>query len=137
MLWNVAALVPARSEVLLDAALAQIDAIWTEGLTLRVTGPAPMMSFCTIALDPVTPAQVAWALDRFGLAALDEIEGLAATRRRLLHALAADGEDRAALDHQARLIAAAARLEDPQRPFALCRLVTEDRAAPPLTAEVA
>lgn len=45
MLWNVAALVPARSEVLLDAALAQIDAIWTEGLTLRVTGPAPMMSF--------------------------------------------------------------------------------------------
>lgn len=96
-----------------------------------------MMSFCTIALDPVTPAQVASALDRFGLACLDEIEGLAATRRRLLHALAADGEERDALDHQARLIDAPARLPDPQRSFALCRLVTEDRAALQPSAEVA
>jgi len=135
LLWNGALLLPRAVEAELEQALQRIDAIWTEGLTLRLTGPAPVMSFCTLDLEQVTAPQIDWALDRFGLASLDQAHEVAAIRRRLL--IASGGADLEEIDFQARVIEAAARLEG-ERGFALCRARSEGQAlAAPLVREVA
>ena len=53
MILHRALLVPVGATALLDAALARIDAIWTEGLTLRLIGPMPPVSFALFRAVPV------------------------------------------------------------------------------------
>ena len=135
LLWNGALLLPQKAEGELEVALQKIDAIWTEGLTLRLTGPAPVMSFCTLELEKISAAQIDWALDRFGMTSLRQAQEVASIRRRLL--IAAGGEGRDEIDFQARIIEAAARL-DGDRGFALCHARSEGQAATsPLVREVA
>lgn len=135
LLWNGALLLPQTAEPELEAALQRIDALWTEGLTLRLTGPAPVMSFCTLELEAISPAQVDWALDRFGLTHLSQAHEVAGIRRRLL--MAPGGAELEEIDFQTRLIEAAARLQS-QGGFALCRTRSEGQAlAGPLAREVA
>ncbi|MGD1924493.1 MAG: GvpL/GvpF family gas vesicle protein [Paracoccaceae bacterium] len=40
----------------LDQALERIDAIWTEGLQLKLTGPLPPMSFALVTLRNISPS---------------------------------------------------------------------------------
>lgn len=138
LLWNGALLMPRRAEAELEEALLAIDSIWTEGFNLRLTGPAPVVSFCTLELEKVSAAQVDWALDRFGLTSLTEAGHVAAVRRRLLIALGTEAEQRDEIDFQARVIEAAARLDSPVRGFALARVRAEGQAlVAPMAREVA
>lgn len=117
LLWNGALLIPRSGEAELERALQRIDAIWTEGFTLRLTGPAPIVSFCTLDLEAVSAAQIDWALDRFGLASIAQAAEVPGIRRRLLMA---NAEAREEVDFQARVIEAAARLRG-HKGFALAR----------------
>lgn len=138
LLWNGALLVPRSAEAELEAALIRIDQLWTEGLTLRLTGPAPVVSFCTLELERVTAAQIDWALDRFGLGGLHQAAEVATIRRQLMIAQGADATAREQIEFQARVIEAAARLKGAGRGFALARSRAEGQAlVSPMVSEVA
>lgn len=67
MLLNVALLVESPREAELDAALADIDAIWAEGFRIRLIGPGPAVSFATLTVRAVSAGEAAAAAARLGL----------------------------------------------------------------------
>lgn len=112
ILWNGAVLVSRSNLGTLDQAVEAIDAIWSDGLTIRQIGPAPISSFASVQLEPVSRRQIEQALDRFDLKTGWTSADLAQARRRALMSLEPDahGADREATRAQARIAASAARL---------------------------
>jgi hypothetical protein len=113
ILWNGAVLVPHAQLAALDQAVEAIDAIWSEGLKIRQIGPAPISSFVTLKLEPVTRKQIDRALERFRLQTGWASADLAQARRLALKSLGpeSDSAAREAIREQARIAEAAARLE--------------------------
>lgn len=137
LLWNGALLLPLSAADPLDKALLAIDALWPEGLTLRLTGPAPILSFCMLDLEAVSPAQVEEALQLFGLHSLTQMADLPAARRRLLMSQE-ETLGREEIDLAMRWLEAAARLEELRGSFLLCHFRAEGEAlSRPLAREVA
>lgn len=67
MVTNHVVLVRSEREPDLDSALEAIDAIWTEGFTIRQIGPAPASSFATLRLRRHRPREVKRAHQCLGL----------------------------------------------------------------------
>jgi len=103
---NVVLLVQEDADI--DPALEAIDAIWTEGLHLRLIGPSPAVSFASLHLHHVSTAQIAAARASLGLQSLpDTEEDLAAHRRTAV--MAASPEMQSSLRDAADLLAAKIR----------------------------
>jgi len=64
---NRALLIGGDQEAMLDSAVEQIDAAWTEGLAIRLVGPSPAVSFMSFGLKRVSAAQVSQACAALGL----------------------------------------------------------------------
>ena len=87
----------------LDAAVERIDAIWTEGLRLRLVGPAPVASFTMAAFAEVSAGDVQRAAAALGLAGTSPLapDALSTARRQ---ALMQPGVDPAAIRDAADLL---------------------------------
>lgn len=103
---NHALLLPAAAAPDLDRALERIDALWTEGLSIRQIGPSPAVSFASIALRRVSAAEVGAARRRLGLEGTLDPATVAAARRHGL--MTAPEAGRAAIREAAELLAAVA-----------------------------
>lgn len=66
-LLNVVFLLRPEDEPRLDAALEAIDALWTEGLRLRLVGPSAPISHALLDIDRVDAGAVSAAADLLGL----------------------------------------------------------------------
>ena len=111
MLLNRVLLIAAGAEPALDAAVDRIDALWPEGLRLRLVGPSPAVSFALAGLRALPLGDLRAAAAVLGLpppatgaelAAL--AAGIAPARRRAL----AEGPHRDAVPAAAATLAAAA-----------------------------
>lgn len=127
VLWNGVVLLPRTALSGLDTAVEKIDAIWSEGFTIRQIGPAPIASFALITLEPVTAAEVARARAAFGAA-----PSVHAGLRAGLMAAGDNAALREGLRRQARIAEAAARLSTSDAGFALAGVRSEGRSAPAL-----
>ena len=113
-LANLVLLVDDTERVALEATLEEIDALWKEGLRIRLVGPSPALSFARAQLETVGPDDLADAARRLGAdpglpVAPAAIAGL---RRRALAATGGpDAPLPAEIDRAATLLAACARLE--------------------------
>ena len=126
-LLNRALLLPRTRLLALDAAVEEVDAIWTEGLAIRQIGPMPPVSFVSLALRRVAGRDVAAARARLGLTGAADDGAIEAARKALLRAGADPGETAAA----AGIAAAAARLGGGRaHGFPLLSVWSEDRAGP-------
>ena len=80
-----AVLLTARgSDLELDAALARIDSVWTDGLRLRVVGPTPPLSFCSLGLQDIAPARLEAAARLLGVAPNAEAATILRARKQAL-----------------------------------------------------
>lgn len=77
-------LVPCAAMEALDAALARIDAMWSDGLTLRLIGPMPPVSFALFRAVPVDAARKRAARAILGPVSAAGTAALAAARRAAL-----------------------------------------------------
>ncbi|MEM1428653.1 MAG: GvpL/GvpF family gas vesicle protein [Pseudomonadota bacterium] len=77
----------------LDEPLHEIDAIWTDGLRIRVLGPGPAVSFTRVRTDDITRKDVLAAAKCLGLdsAHPPQLEEIAAARRAALRDLGRRG----------------------------------------------
>ncbi len=78
----------------LDRALEAIDAVWPEGLRVRLVGPLPPVSFAAVAVERPAPADLAAARGLLGVTA----EGARALGRAFRARVAAAHPDRGAGD---------------------------------------
>jgi len=67
MLLNKVILVQASAEAELDDALARIDAIWPEGLRLRLVGPSPAVSFALLSIREIPRTALHDAAEALGV----------------------------------------------------------------------
>ncbi|RDC73192.1 hypothetical protein DLJ49_08790 [Rhodovulum sp. 12E13] len=112
-LANLVLLVDHAERVALEATLEEVDALWKEGLRIRLVGPSPALSFARAQLETVGTDDLADAARRLGAdpglpVAPAAVAGL---RRRAL--TATGGPDAllpAEIDRAATLLAACARL---------------------------
>lgn len=123
MIANHAVLVETSSESDLDAAAERIDAIWSEGFTVRMIGPYPAVSFASLVFDRVDAAAIRSARAAFALPAGFSADALRVARRGAL--LGAAPEARERLRWQAEVLACAERLGDDTGPLHLARLWSE------------
>jgi len=84
MLLNVAAAIAPGGEAAFDAALERIDAVWTEGLTIKAIGPLPAVSFAAVTIDRVEGERLEMARRRLGVADSASLEEVEAAFRVLL-----------------------------------------------------
>lgn len=108
VLSNCALLIRRDAEHALDAALEDIDAIWSEGFAIRVVGPYPAVTFASLVFDRVGRSATRDALTAFGLAEGFSAEALRSARRMVL--MRADPGHRERLVRQAEILACLARL---------------------------
>ena len=87
-LLNTVVLLPAEAEVRLDAVVEQIDAIWSEGLTIRLVGPSPALSFCSLGIRRVTGAELKAARAAMSLSERALPDEIAAARHQMLKSAA-------------------------------------------------
>ena len=113
-------------DVDLDPMLEAIDAIWTEGLRLRLIGPSPAVSFASLHLRHVSVAEIAAARATLGLRTLPDSEEALATQRRTA-IMAAPPEMQASLRDAADILAATIRAGG--QPPILADIWREGRAA--------
>jgi len=92
-LANLALLVEAKAVRELEATLEEIDSVWTEGLRLRLIGPAPAISFALARIEVAAPDAAAAAAEMLGLdpSGVPDTAALAAQRRSALRKAAAQG----------------------------------------------
>jgi hypothetical protein len=134
LVWSGVILLPLRRLSDLQRAVQRLQAIWPEGLHIRQIGPDPVTSFATLDLTDVTMRQLDQALTSFGLRSVADLGQLAMARRRRLGSIGRhdDAAKRAEIGEQAEILAAAARLPNPAKGFALCRIWTDGRVSAPL-----
>lgn len=77
-------LIDAAAEPLLDRAIKAIDALWTEGLSIRQIGPSPAVSFASLTFRPVSKARLSKARNDLGLSPQIDGQDIAAARRMAL-----------------------------------------------------
>jgi hypothetical protein len=123
ILSNSAVLIPRSAEPVLDGAVSDIDAIWTEGFSVRVIGPYPAVSFASFGIDRADRATVRDAMSAFGLPRGFTEEDLKVARRALL--MRAEADRREALVRQAEILACVARLGSAQAPVLVARVWSE------------
>lgn len=86
-LLNLVFLLPPEAEPRLEAALEAIDALWTEGLRLRLVGPSAPFSHALIEIDRADAAALKRAADLLGLAPGATPETIAETAKAALRRL--------------------------------------------------
>jgi hypothetical protein len=112
-LANLVLLVDDAERIALEATLEEIDALWEEGLRIRLVGPSPALSFAraqleTVGTDDLVDAARCLGADPGLPVAPSAIAGL---RRRALTAVGrSDAPLPAEIDRAATLLAACARL---------------------------
>lgn len=124
---NLALLLDPGDEHRLDRALGAIDAVWSEGLAIRLTGPTPGVSFASLDARRIDAAAVAEARGLLALgpgATPDDIRS--ARRRALLSASPAQG---AAISRAAEVLSVGAA-SGWTGDLVELSLWSEDRAAP-------
>ncbi|MEM9778538.1 MAG: GvpL/GvpF family gas vesicle protein [Pseudomonadota bacterium] len=84
MILNMASLVRRSDTAKLEAALEQIDAVWPEGLRIRMIGPAPAAAFATLRLTEISRTERDKALATLGLTGDPTLAEVRATRRAAL-----------------------------------------------------
>ncbi|MGR3479505.1 GvpL/GvpF family gas vesicle protein [Salipiger marinus] len=89
MLLNRVLLIDGASESQLDLALARIDAMWPEGLRLKLVGPSPAMSFALATLRALPWSELQLAAQALGMSlgsapTLSALRELATARRTAL-----------------------------------------------------
>jgi hypothetical protein len=127
VLSNAALLIPRQTEPALDAALEEIDRIWSAGLAIRVVGPLPAVSFASLVFDRASPAAARDARAAFGLPAGFSAEALKAARRTALMSASPDRREQVA--RQAELLGCLARLGGSEGAVLVGRLWSEGMSA--------
>ena len=125
-LMNAALLLPADREIALDAALERIDAVWSDGLTIRQIGPAPAVSFASLGLRFPGKADRLASLNLLRLPWPTTIGQIAQARRNALMQPAADAE---AIRSAADVLSACCRAAT-SKPPPLAFIWQEGTAAP-------
>ncbi|MEL6838790.1 MAG: GvpL/GvpF family gas vesicle protein [Pseudomonadota bacterium] len=126
MLVNAVVLVNTDEVALLDNAVEQIDAIWTEGFRIRQIGPAPAGSF--VLLDPqiVGKEEIAAAHRHLKL---DEPSTYSQIEEARKGALRVAPERAEYTNHCARIAIATLSARDDAPPLFLCHVRSEEMAA--------
>lgn len=114
VLSNSALLIRRDAERALDAALEDIDAIWSEGFAIRAVGPYPAVTFASLVFDRIGRSAARDALTAFGLAEGFSAEALRSARRVVL--MRTDPDHRQRIMRQAEILACLARLGRAQGP---------------------
>jgi hypothetical protein len=114
IVWNAALLLPHSRLEALSAAVEAVDAIWSDGFRIRQIGPAPIGSFVSLGLTPISGREAVRILEKFG-------SSVGSTRRASLMRAAQDGTLRDTIRAEALIAEAAARLPDPEAGFSLIR----------------
>ncbi|MEM0935457.1 MAG: GvpL/GvpF family gas vesicle protein [Pseudomonadota bacterium] len=112
-LANVVVLIPRMALPRLDVALERIDALWTEGLKVRLLGPGPGVSFVRAIVQPVKSEGFQSAAEHLGLDAEQalDLSALARARKhRLMRLDEASGQRPEDIDQAARTLGYCARL---------------------------
>jgi hypothetical protein len=120
---NAVVLVDAGSEAALDAALARIDALWSEGFRTRMIGPYPPVSFASLVFDRMDRPAIEAARKAFGLPSGFSESALRTARRELMMRSRTDAHE--ALRLQADLLTCIARLGEARAPVHVARIWTE------------
>jgi hypothetical protein len=128
LIANHAVLVEREAEAALDATVERIDAIWSEGFTVRMIGPYPAVSFVSLMLERVEAPAVRAARAAFGLAPRFSAEALRQARRNALLGAAPGARDRVVW--QAEVLACAARLGALDCTVHVARIWSEGMTAP-------
>lgn len=123
---NRAILVPVDHQIALDGVLDEIDGLWTEGLTVRLTGPTPGVSHASLSMRLVSARDVKAALEFLSLEMGASVEAIGAARRRAL--LAGTSAERAG--RMAAVLRLAEAAGWPDGPIPELALWSESRAAP-------
>jgi hypothetical protein len=123
VLSNLAILIADGAEAALDAAVEDIDAIWSEGFAIRMVGPYPGVTFGSLVFDRVDGPAIRAALAAFSLSPGFSGEALRAARRAVL--MRAEAERHEALRRQADLLACVARIDGMQAPLHVARIWSE------------
>lgn len=123
--FNAVVRIMAQDEPRLDTAVSQIDALWPDGLRVRQIGPSPAVSFGSLGVRRVSPAQVRAARAVLGIdGAVAEAEVDQARHSALKTARSADW---AMIKKAADVLRACARAGG-QRPPPLAYVWEEGRA---------
>ena len=131
---NSVLLIDAKDEPVLDAALEEVDTMWSDGFRIRQVGPSPATSFATLRLRRYGAREVHAAYDRLQLRPPTTDTAIRQSRRRLLRAPAPEVE---AIRAAARLAAAACAFDEPASGVVLLDLWSEGRSAQPCLDHVA
>jgi hypothetical protein len=135
VLSNTAILIPRAAEAQLDAAVEEIDSIWSEGFAIRVVGPLPAVSFASLSIARVDDADVQRAMAVYGLRTGFTADDLRAARRVAL--MGAGPERQETLVRQAELLGCVARLGAVRGTVAVARVWSEGMSAPAGTVQAA
>jgi hypothetical protein len=107
---NFTLLLPEERVMTLDQAIEEIDAIWSEGFTLRQVGPSPAVSFASLGLKPVSLSTLNNALNCLGL---DEGANLDTIRHARREALKQPGAAADQIREAAEVLVMASALDSP------------------------
>jgi hypothetical protein len=136
LLCNFAMLLGQEAVPALDTAIEAIDAIWSEGFTIRLIGPYPAVSFASLHFDRVDRKAVGTARAALGLTADYSEHDLQVARRAAM--MQADPDERETLRRQGEILAGLLRQGDTPGPLHLARVWSEGMAGPvPVTARAA
>jgi hypothetical protein len=83
---NLVILIDDRHQDLAEAAIASVDAIWPEGLRFRIVGPSPAVSFASVGVQRLGPADLSAARRLLGVAPGADAAVLSDARARALRA---------------------------------------------------
>lgn len=123
VLLNLCVLLPGKEEGKLDRCIAAIDALWSEGLSIRQIGPSPATAFALLQLTQVGGPQVQQARQVLGLFA-GQGQDIATARRE---ALMAPNAQVHTIRHAAEVLEADARAGG--NPFSLMQVQTLDQGS--------
>ncbi len=135
VLANVALLTARSGEPAIEAAVEDIDALWSAGFAIRVIGPYPGVSFASLSIRRVQAAEVRAARRALGLN--DALTEEAVKRARRAALLASDVSRQETIRTQADLLACVARLGEARGPVDVARVWTDGMAAPATAAAAA
>ncbi|ARE42208.1 hypothetical protein RGUI_4067 [Rhodovulum sp. P5] len=94
VIFNAALLVAENEIPALDQTVEAVDAIWTDGFSIRQIGPSPAVSFCSLGLRQVSSRAIQKARDRLGLSGDLDAEAIRSARRHALMSAKDDVRER-------------------------------------------
>lgn len=117
----------------LDDILAEFDAVWPEGLRIRLIGPGPGTAFAALRVQRFASGDIEGALACLGLGEGATTGAIREARQLLLRRFPSRADE----IRQAARLAGAASGRDRTRPIIFLEVWTEGSAAPSLMEEVA